>query len=115
MTGEQRCHAELVRAFACRARPFAFPIVVGVAGLAAGFAAATFKCALITHPVLSASIWNAEIASHEGNHYVIRNINGFWNAKIGAGKTVTNAFGFNGFLEDGDSTALQNVVFKGKV
>jgi competence protein ComEC len=52
----------VVTAFACRARPIAFPAVVGVAGLAAGFAIATLKCVLIAHPVLSASIWNAEIA-----------------------------------------------------
>jgi competence protein ComEC len=46
----------------CRDRPYAFPAMVGALALAAGFAAATFKGALIAHPVLSAPLWNVELA-----------------------------------------------------
>jgi len=44
-----------------RHRPIAFPLVLGAAALAAGFATATFKRALIDHPVLAAPAWNVEI------------------------------------------------------
>jgi competence protein ComEC len=44
-----------------RRRPIAFPLVLGAAAMAAGFATATFKRALIAHPVLAAPAWNVEI------------------------------------------------------
>jgi competence protein ComEC len=44
-----------------RRRPIAFPLVLGAAAMAAGFATATFKRALIDHPVLAAPAWNVEI------------------------------------------------------
>jgi hypothetical protein len=43
-------------------------------------------------PFEIANIWNAEIVSKQGNHYVIRNAS--WNSTIAANATV--AFGFNG-------------------
>src|SRR5581483_8950156 len=39
-------------AFLARRRPVAFPILVGVAAIAAGFAAATWRTSHIAHPVL---------------------------------------------------------------
>ncbi|MFL6799797.1 MAG: ComEC/Rec2 family competence protein [Xanthobacteraceae bacterium] len=45
-----------------RQRPFAFPVTVALAAIAAGFATATIKRAIVAHPVLSAPLWNAEIA-----------------------------------------------------
>jgi competence protein ComEC len=44
-----------------RLRPYAFPAMLGRAFIAAGFATATFKRALIAHPVLPAAAWNVEI------------------------------------------------------
>ena len=41
-------------------------------------------------PAQISNIWNAEIVSRVGNHYVVRNAT--WNAGVSAGKTVT--FGF---------------------
>src|SRR5712692_7084206 len=49
-------------AFLVRRRPVAFPLLVGLAAAAAGFATATVKRAIIAHPVLSAPAWNVEIA-----------------------------------------------------
>ena len=45
-----------------RHRPLGFPLALGIAAGACGFAAATIKCAVIAHPVLSAPLWNVEIA-----------------------------------------------------
>ena len=40
----------------------AFPLALGAAAVAAGFATATVKRAIIAHPVLSAPVWNVEVA-----------------------------------------------------
>jgi competence protein ComEC len=45
-----------------RLRPVAFPIALGLAAMAAGFATATIKRAIIAHPVLAAPIWNVDVA-----------------------------------------------------
>src|SRR5262245_5999621 len=45
-----------------RRRPIAFAVAVGIASVAAGFATATTKRAIIAHPVLAAPVWNADIA-----------------------------------------------------
>src|SRR5262245_34361206 len=45
-----------------RKRPFAFPILLGLAALAAGLATATVKSARIAHPVLTAPAWNVTLA-----------------------------------------------------
>ena len=47
-----------------RHRPVAFPIMVGIAAMAAGFTAATAKRAMVAHPVLSAPVWGAEVAGY---------------------------------------------------
>jgi competence protein ComEC len=52
----------IVIAILTRHRPVAFPIMVGIAAMAAGFTAATSKRALIAHPVLSAPVWGADVA-----------------------------------------------------
>jgi competence protein ComEC len=44
-----------------RHRPFAFSAAVGITAVAAGFAVATAKRAIIAHPVLAAPAWNVEI------------------------------------------------------
>jgi len=49
-------------AVAARNRPAGFPVALAFAAIAAGFATATVKRALIAHPVLSAVAWNVEIA-----------------------------------------------------
>src|SRR5262245_31133935 len=54
--------ATVLAAILCRHRPFAFPTTVGIAAVAAGFATATVKREIIAHPVLSAPVWNAELA-----------------------------------------------------
>jgi len=46
----------------CRHRPFAFPATLGIAAMAAGFATATVKREIIAHPVLTAPVWNVELA-----------------------------------------------------
>jgi competence protein ComEC len=51
-----------VAAFFARARPVAFPVVLGLATAAAGFATATTKTALIAHPVLRHPAANVAIA-----------------------------------------------------
>jgi competence protein ComEC len=53
--------ATITTAILVRHRPIAFPAAVGAAVLAAGFAIATGKRALIAHPVLAAPAWNVEI------------------------------------------------------
>ena len=44
-----------------RHRPIGFPLMVGVAAIAAGFATATAKRALIDHPVLPVVAWNVDM------------------------------------------------------
>jgi competence protein ComEC len=45
-----------------RARPVAFPILLGVTAIAAGFAVVTLKSARIDHPILRYTAWNVSIA-----------------------------------------------------
>jgi competence protein ComEC len=45
-----------------RHRPIAFPAALAAAAVAAGFATATLKRAIIAHPVLSTPVWNVDIA-----------------------------------------------------
>jgi competence protein ComEC len=54
--------AALVGAIFARHHPVAFPLLVGLAALAAGFAGATLKRSIVAHPVLAAPVWNAEVA-----------------------------------------------------
>ncbi len=54
--------AGLVAAILARHRPVAFPVALGCATMAAGFATATIKTAIIAHPVLSTTVWNVDIA-----------------------------------------------------
>lgn len=51
----------VVAAVLVRHRPIGFPLVVAVAAMAAGFATATIKRAIIAHPVLPTALWNVEI------------------------------------------------------
>ena len=51
----------IVAAVLVRHRPIGFPLMVGVAAIAAGFAAATVKRAFIDHPVLPAVAWNVDV------------------------------------------------------
>src|SRR5262249_18964751 len=53
-------------------------------------------------------IWNASIASHAGNHYVIRNAG--WNGTIARGATVTFGFQANG----NGSLAPTNYILNGR-
>ena len=53
--------ATVLAAILVRHRPIAFPLAVGAAAVAAGFATVTIKRAVIAHPVLSAPVWNVEI------------------------------------------------------
>ena len=48
-------------AILARRQPMAFPLLLGLAAMAAGFATATVKRAVIAHPVLAAPVWNAEV------------------------------------------------------
>jgi len=45
-----------------RARPLAFPLLLGATAAAAGFAIATIKTARIAHPILQHSAWNIPIS-----------------------------------------------------
>jgi len=54
--------ATVAAAILCRHRPFAFPATLGIAAMAAGFAAVTVKREIIAHPVLTAPVWNVELA-----------------------------------------------------
>ena len=49
-------------AWLARARPIAFPALVGIAAIAAGFATATLKAAIIGHPVLHHVAGNVALA-----------------------------------------------------
>src|SRR5882762_6059262 len=51
----------IVAAVLVRHRPIGFPLMVGVAAIAAGFATATVKRAIIDHPVLPAGAWNGDV------------------------------------------------------
>jgi competence protein ComEC len=44
-----------------RHRPIGFPLTVAAAAIAAGFATATIKRAMVAHPVLPAVAWNVEV------------------------------------------------------
>src|SRR6201999_348169 len=44
--------------YVARARPVAFPLLIGAAAAAAGFAIATAKTARVAHPILQHSAWN---------------------------------------------------------
>ena len=58
-------HSSLRRslfAVLARHRPVAFPVMLGIAAAACGFATATAKRTMISHPVLSAPVWNADVA-----------------------------------------------------
>jgi hypothetical protein len=57
-------------------------------------------------------IWNAQLVSHVGTTYTIRNIPGFWNARIAPGTSID--FGFNTFLKPGDGLTISNVTLNGK-
>jgi len=48
--------------FLARKRPVAFPLLLGMAALAAGFATATLKSAGVAHPILHHPAWNTAIA-----------------------------------------------------
>jgi competence protein ComEC len=45
-----------------RARPLAFPLLIGATAATAGFAVATIKTARIAHPVLQHSAWNVPLS-----------------------------------------------------
>jgi competence protein ComEC len=45
-----------------RHRPIGFPIALAIAAMAAGFATATAKRSIISHPVLTAANWNVDLA-----------------------------------------------------
>src|SRR5262245_22312904 len=51
----------IVAAVLVRHRPIGFPLMAGVAAIAAGFATATVKRAIIDHPVLPVAAWNVEV------------------------------------------------------
>ena len=53
--------ATVIAAILLRNQPIAFPMALAVATVAAGFATATIKRAIIAHPALSAPLWNVEI------------------------------------------------------
>jgi len=44
-----------------RRRPVAFPLLLGLAAIAAGFATATLRSARIAHPILAVPAWNVSI------------------------------------------------------
>jgi len=51
-----------VIAYVARARPVAFPLLIGATAAAAGFAVATVKTARVAHPVLQHSAWNVPLS-----------------------------------------------------
>ena len=59
-------------------------------------------------PAPISNIWNAEIVSHVGQHYVVRNAS--WNAKVAAGQSVE--FGFQA-APGGGSSAVTGFVVNG--
>src|SRR3954447_21600227 len=48
--------------YIARARPVAFPLLIGVTAAAAGFAIATVKTARVAHPILQHSAWNIPLS-----------------------------------------------------
>ncbi len=57
-------------------------------------------------PAQITNIWNAEIASRTGTHYVVRNAS--WNSQVGAGQSTSF-----GFQASGTSTAVTNLTVNG--
>lgn len=53
-----------ILAFLAHARPIAFPVLVGAGAAAAGFSAATLKSLAISHPVLAAPIYSAQLTGY---------------------------------------------------
>jgi len=51
-----------IAAVLARAKPFAFPLLVGLAAVAAGFAAVTLKSARVAHPILQHAAWDVSIS-----------------------------------------------------
>jgi competence protein ComEC len=51
-----------IMAFLARARPIAFPVLLGVATATAGFAVVTFKAMQIAHPILQHTAWNIALS-----------------------------------------------------
>jgi competence protein ComEC len=51
-----------IMAFLARARPIAFPLLLGVATATAGFAVVTFKATQIAHPILQHTAWNIALS-----------------------------------------------------
>lgn len=49
-------------AYRCRNRPVAFPLLLGLGMVAAGFAAATLRAVMVGQPVLAQPVWNAVVA-----------------------------------------------------
>src|SRR5262245_9944814 len=47
-----------IAAFLARARPIAFPLLLGVAAIALGFAVVTLKAVRADHPILRYAAWN---------------------------------------------------------
>ncbi len=54
--------AALTMTFAARKHPVGFPLALGIAALAAGFAIATLHSARIAHPILRSATWTAEVS-----------------------------------------------------
>src|SRR3954462_11848959 len=48
--------------YVARARPVAFPLLIGATAAAAGFAIATVKTARVAHPILQHSAWNVPLS-----------------------------------------------------
>lgn len=59
--------AASLSAFALRARPVAFPIMLAVAAMAAGFAVSTLKSLRVAHPVLAAPAGYADLSGFVEN------------------------------------------------
>ncbi|MFA6266986.1 MAG: ComEC/Rec2 family competence protein [Pseudolabrys sp.] len=53
--------ATLAATIALRAHPAGFPLALGIAAMAAGFAVATLQTLRIAHPILTASTWAAQV------------------------------------------------------
>jgi competence protein ComEC len=54
--------AMLAVAFAARKHPFGFPLALGLAAFAAGFAIATLNSLRIDHPILRSATWSAQVS-----------------------------------------------------
>src|SRR5438067_5346964 len=52
----------VIAAFFARARPLAFPLLLGVTAIVAGLATATLRTARIAHPILQHAAWNIPIS-----------------------------------------------------